>query len=516
MHELLSQAFGYLAGLWRFRWVALIAAWVVALLGWVFVWQMPDQFMATARIQVDTNSVLRPLLKGVAIQPNINQRVALLSKTLLSRPNLEKLARMTDMDLGVQTEEKKEQLYTDLRSAIGLAGDRRNKSLYSVSFYHEDRVLAKSVVQALISIFVETAIGDKRGDSSDAQDFIDKQIEEYEKRLETAESALADFKQKHAGILPGDKGGYYQRLTEAKNNLSDAKLKLREMTNRRDELSRQLDGEQPVFLSSGSVKQQVSSELDGRINSLQGKLDYLLSKYTQRHPEVKQISSLIAELKAERKAELAKSSNNVGEPEDLSGLNNSPVYQQMRTMLAEAEASVAELSVRVNEYQGRVDELNSMVDKIPLIEAELTQLNRDYKVVSGQHTKLLTRRESARISEDAEQQASDIVFKVIDPPFVPLMPNKPQKTLLNAGVLVASLGFGGGLALLLSLIKPVVADRRRLASVSGAPVLGTVLYVPTPQESKRAKRRRIKFILLFLLLLVAFVAVTVAHRVGVL
>ncbi|MEZ5481300.1 MAG: hypothetical protein R3E73_03730 [Porticoccaceae bacterium] len=93
-------------------------------------------------MHVDSNSILRPLLR-VAIQPNIDQRVELMSRTLISRPNLEKLMRMTDLDLRAKNEKEKEQLLTELKSSIELAGSRRNSSLYSVSFYHGDRDLAK-------------------------------------------------------------------------------------------------------------------------------------------------------------------------------------------------------------------------------------------------------------------------------------------------------------------------------------------------------------------------------------
>ncbi len=99
MQELIAQIFGYLLGIWRFRWLALFVAWGIALAGWGFVAQMPDKYRASARVHVDTNSVLRPLLQGLAIQPNIDQRVALMSKTLLTRPNLEKLMRMADLDI---------------------------------------------------------------------------------------------------------------------------------------------------------------------------------------------------------------------------------------------------------------------------------------------------------------------------------------------------------------------------------------------------------------------------------
>ncbi len=133
MQELIAQVFSYIWGIWRFRWLAMIVAWVIALGGWLFVQQMPEAYVGSARVYVDSNNVLRPLLQGLAIQPNMDQRIAMMSRTLLSRPNLEKVMRMTDLDLEVQTDLEKEEA-PDRRYAdsITLGADRGNESLYTI------------------------------------------------------------------------------------------------------------------------------------------------------------------------------------------------------------------------------------------------------------------------------------------------------------------------------------------------------------------------------------------------
>jgi len=65
MHDLLNQAIDQLRSLWQFRWPALIAAWIVCVAGWLGVMAMPDMYEATARVFVDTQSILKPLLSGM-------------------------------------------------------------------------------------------------------------------------------------------------------------------------------------------------------------------------------------------------------------------------------------------------------------------------------------------------------------------------------------------------------------------------------------------------------------------
>ena len=154
MQELLAQVFTYVWAVWRHRWLALGVAWTLAVAGWIWVWQLPEAYVGTARVYVDTNSILRPLLRGLTIQPNIEQRIGMMSRTLLSRPNLEKLMRMTDLDLQVSTEAQKNKVLSDLSGAISLTGSRSDPSLYSIRVEDPDRDTAKRIAQSLITVFI--------------------------------------------------------------------------------------------------------------------------------------------------------------------------------------------------------------------------------------------------------------------------------------------------------------------------------------------------------------------------
>ena len=180
-------------------------------------------------------------------------------------------------------------------------------------------------------------------------------------------------------------------------------------------------------------------------------------------------------------------------------------------MMAGTEANVAELEVRVAEYDRRVTDLENKVNDIPEIEAELKQLDRDYNVIAAQHQELLERRESARLSEDVEQNASDVTFRVIDPPFVPLKPSEPNKTLLNGVVLLFGLAAGVGVALLISLIHPVISDARTLVGITGLPLLGTVTMNLLPEQKRKEKIGLLTFSALSTFLLIVYVGMSLGQ-----
>ncbi|ADE16293.1 polysaccharide chain length determinant protein, PEP-CTERM locus subfamily [Nitrosococcus halophilus Nc 4] len=505
MHELWLQAYSYFCGVWRYRWYAILVAWVVVIAGWAYVAQMPDRYESSARVYVDTDSLLRPLLKGLAIQPNVEQRLRIMTQTLLSRPNLEEVMRQTDMDLSVATAEKKENLLNRLEEHISIKGGRRD-NLYTIAYEGSDPRLAQRVVRSLLNIFVESTMGASRRDTNTAQQFIDQQIKEYEKLLRSAEKELMDFKRKHVGLMPNEQGDYYQRLQTALDSLQGARTELSIAIDRRDALKRQLKGEEPVFGFGTGTLQTYDGESSGpvaaRIQSLQEKLDEVLLKYTDKHPEVAALKETIAMLREQKTHQSPLPSNPQEQAEgsdEMGGVDAGGdfYHQQMQIALAEAEADVASRKARVTALEQNVKELRELVDTIPKVEAELAQLNRDYGVYKSNYEQLLVRRESAKIGEKVEESPDNVKFRIVDPPTQPLLPSGPDRFLLITLVLLAAGGVGVAFAFLLSQLKPAFYTRRDLEDITGLPVLGSVSMV---LSGRILWKRRLNLISFFLAL----------------
>jgi polysaccharide chain length determinant protein (PEP-CTERM system associated) len=489
MHELFDKVSEFIWGVWRYRWTALLTAWIVALLGWLMVAQVDARYPATARLFVDSNRILEPLLNDIAVKPNLKQQVSLISKTLLSRPNLEEL--IDDLDLlstfdGVT----REGLIKALQDDIEILDTNESKSIYVVSYSHEDPQVAIDVVQHMIDIFVSSSQNADRSDNQTAQRFLDIQIEDYEERLIAAEQRLAAFKRKHAGSLPGEAGGFYKRLENLVQLERTAELELQEAINQRNTLRANLAEEERKI--RGSARN--SSPFDARIRELQGQLDELLVRYTQRHPQVSILEQSIEDLR-QQKARAGGGSNNSSRL-----LQGSIVYQELTTLLAEAEAEVAKLQVRTANYSQRVSNLESTVDSIPAVEAELTQLDRDYETVREQHQILLNKREAARLTGNIEKDSNDTLIRAIDPPFVPSRPTDPDRLLLTALTLIGSIIAGVLIAFFLSLLNPVFYNKRALEHVTQLPVLGVVTLNHSRSERVGNFMKHIKFTALAALL----------------
>ncbi|HMM46951.1 MAG TPA: GNVR domain-containing protein [Thiobacillaceae bacterium] len=502
MDQVLQRVLAYAKAAWRRRWWGVAVAWLICLVGWTWVMMIPDRYQATARVYVDTQSLLKPLLVGLAVEPNVEQQIKLMTRQLVSRPTLEKIARMTDLDVKAKTPEQTEAMLNGLGRNITI-GDAGRENLYTISFQDADGDLAKRVVQSLLTIFVESSLGKTRQDITSSQRFIEEQLQQYQQKLVDAENALTEFKRKNIGLMPGQGGDYYSKLAETSTLLRQAQLDQQEAINRRNQLKRQLADEEPELNAAAAVMPS-NTEVDARIQALQKQLDQLRLQYTDLHPDIQGTKRLIEQLEAQKRADT------IGRGGDATGARiQNPVYQQLTIAIAEADATVASLSARVGEYQRRYGELRNASNMIPQVEQEYTQLMRDYDVYRQNYDALLKRRESAVMSGEVESKTDTVDFRVIDPPFVPSQPAWPNRPLLLSLVTVGGLLAGLAVAFLISQLRRTVTDRRVLRELTGLPVLGAVSRVENAETRSRKRKGLLTYFAALGSLIAAYGAVMV-------
>jgi polysaccharide chain length determinant protein (PEP-CTERM system associated) len=471
---------------WKHRRLGMLVAWIVGAIAAGVILRIPDKYEASARIFVDTQSILKPLMSGLAVQPNVEQQVMMLSRTLISRPNVEKLVRMSDLDLNLKGKAEQEALIEQLTKELKIQSIGRD-NLYTIAYRSTDPAIAQRVVQSLVSIFVESSLGDKRQDSASARKFIDEQIKGYEKKLEEAETRLKEFKLRNLDLQTGEGKDSISRLSENGNLLSQARLELREAENSRDALKRQILGDNQGRAGDPDGIAGISMpELDSRIDAQKRNLDTLLQKYTEQHPDVLNTRRVIKELEDQKRkdvADLRRAATN--NPSLMVG--SGAASMELRSSLALADSRVASLRARVAEYESRQARQKDLMKSMPQIEAEFTQLNRDYEIHKKNYSQLVDRRESAELSGDLESAGSIADFRLIDPPRASPNPVAPNRLLLLPGGLLLAFAAGLFAAFAASQIRPVFFDGKSLRDATGLPILGTVSLIPN--ETRRLKER---------------------------
>jgi len=512
MQDIFEEIIDYLKGIWLKRRFIIIATWLICPLGWYAVALMPNVYESEARVYVDTQSLLRPLLKGLTVETNPNTQIRLMVKTLLSRPNLERISRMTDLDVQASNSEEYEQIIADLKKNIKISGVGR-ENIYTLSIEDKDPEMAKNIVRSALTVFIENTLGETRSDSDSAQKFLNTQLKEYENRLSNSEARLTSFKQKYSGILPEQSGGYYAKLNGNKDTLKAIELELLENKTRLESAKKQLNQSIVADTSSDNkIKSEssIQTTYDDRITELEVQLDTLKLRYTDRHPDVIEISRNLAHLNKLRSAEiekyLAQNSENTG---SLKRLSANPVIQEVQIQVNQLENLIASLNVRADDYRQRIIELENRVHTLPEIEAELVALNRGYEITKKKYEELLSRKETAQLAQQADETTDKIQFRVIDPPRKATKPSGPKRFILFGVVLVLGFGVGIGLSLLFSQLNPVATSTAQLSKATGVPIFGVISANENLGLHKWHQKKTIIFIgsnLLLLGLLVLFIS----------
>ena len=475
---------------WRRRWYGLAIAWIICGIGWAGVYALPNQYESSARMFVDADAILTPLLKGLAADNSAVTQLDVLQRTLLSNPNLEKLIAKTDLDLDVNGPRDREAMVKALTTQIKVVPQTRN--LFTISYRNPVPKTAYDVVQSLLTIFIESATGSNRTDMENARRFLEHQISSYEQQLRAAERRRADFRGKYMEMLPAETGGSPNAgLDAARTTARTLAGQLLDATMKRDALKQELSTTPPlVVVEKGSSIGGVGGGGGQQTRLEQAVLELadLRLRFTEEHPDVIAMRKRVAEMRAGKVPAgggggKAATPGAVVGPDGNRSLPN-PVYEQIKIRLIEAESLVASLqrqSTEANTYRDRLDKIQR---EQPGLLAEFANLDRDYNVLRKNYEELLSRLQSANIAQAADTQADKVKLQIVDPPQVSRLPVAPNRLLLMAGVLLAGLGAGIALPVLMGQLDRSFSSVEDLRSI-GVPVLGAISMFGAPPRRER-------------------------------
>lgn len=494
MKDIVEFLLREIRGAWRFKWRALAVVWVLALLGWYLSLSMPNVYEARARVFVDTTSRLRDVLGRIAFDPDIEARVAVVRQALLGRSQLEAVAAKTRIDQRARDDDERDLLLEELALQISVVASRQDDNLYTITYRDNERSMALAVVDTLLNSFVEDVIRQEEEGSEQAQAFLKGQIEYYANLLAESEQRLADFKKENIGLMPGDSGGYFERLQGETDALNDLRAAQQIDLGRRAERERQLEGVSPtvaadVQLGVGGLTLTVDDPALERIAELESTLSDYLLRYTELHPDViavrEQLEQLRAQYAAQRQA--------LGEEDPTGAVSDggiaNPMYVDLQMAINEIDVSIAERRGLITQRERRIAELNALLDTAPQVEAELARLTRDYDNNRSLYNELLQQLEEQRLVNEGDDL--DVInFQIIDPPQVGVEPVAPKRMFFIVGALIAALGVGGALAYFYNQMQPVFLDAKQLREISGLPVLGVISMIgPQKIEHERVDWR---------------------------
>jgi polysaccharide chain length determinant protein (PEP-CTERM system associated) len=456
---------------WKRKWLVLAVAWLVCVAGWVGVMFIPQRFESDARAYVDVNGLLAPLLKGLVIDTTPEESEGYLRQTLLSRPNLDQVIVLANLGDANMSPVRHEELVGELADDLKVTTDGNN--LVSIAYVNRYPQVAKNVVEALLTVFAEKAANSSRAEMDKARTFLNGEIAQYEIQLRTAEQRRAAFRKKFANYFTESGVArpevMEQQVAQIRQQYEDAIAMRNVISAQMAQVPQLLNVAAPPTVSNSG--QIVVASPETRLAQAKRNLADLRLVYTDKHPDVIEAKHTAAELQADVDAEKKTGGTNEGKTQ----ISN-PAYEQLHLKLVDAQTILPTLKDRMDKAAAELERARSLSGELPGIEAKSQDLDRDYDVLKANYDELVKRRESANLSQAADDRADRTQFRIVDPPEVPIFPSFPNRAVLFSLATLFGLAAGIGAPIVFAQIQPTFASPSRLREL-GLPVVGAVTYV---------------------------------------
>jgi polysaccharide chain length determinant protein (PEP-CTERM system associated) len=456
------------------RWIVMIPFCLAMIIGIVLSVKLPRIYEASTLILIQPQKVPQNYVQSI-VTTDPGERISTLSQQILSRTNLEKIIDEFQLYKGPEyknlyVEDKINSLRRNI--SVSVSNDkRRENDAFTITYQGKDPQRVMRITNTLSTFFIDENLRLREAQAVGTSDFLDDELSVMKTRLEAVETQLKDYREGYMGELPEQLDSNLRildrlqaHLGESQQSMSDAKIRLATLQNEAATAR-----EQPARVVMGVNNQAESTDLD----QLQAQLENLLTRYTERHPDVLRLKARIADLQKQSQNQAATEPAATEEKAAGNGASASTSpefrvqYNEITDEIRRIERDVADTTEQINIYQKRIE-------NTPKREQELLSLKRDYDNILATHNSLLARKLEAEIAVNMERKQKGEQFRVLDSARLPEKPIKPDMKKLFALVVGAGLAMGGGIIFLMEYLDHSLKRPEEIESDLQLPVLCTV------------------------------------------
>jgi len=438
---------------------------------------IPRNYTASVTILAQDSDIIQPLLEGRAVPTGVADRAGMARQIIYGRRVLSEALAIGGWLEDNPSPVEQDRLMEEIRNRTVI--DSPRPDLVQISYRDRDPERAYRITQAFGDLFMQEAAAAKERESREAYEFIDSQVQDYHAKLSSAEANLQEYQSRNVDAQPGSAADATTRIGALRTQLEQTRMALLEQESREASIAAQLSGESAV-----TAVQTRENLYRTRLIELQSERDRLLLAYTEQHPDVVRlrhqiddINRLLADERNRREAPGG------GVLSDEAQAN--PLYQELRSQLAQARRETAATRSRLEIAQSLLDDELDRSRRIAASEGALAELTRDYEVNREIYQDLLRRRENARVSMGLDQENRGLTLRVQDPATMPLRPSGLRFMHIAAAGLLAAIAIPLVLVFAIARFDPRVRSPHLIVKHSSLPLLTAVPAYPTPRERRR-------------------------------
>jgi succinoglycan biosynthesis transport protein ExoP len=469
----------------RRKWWFILPMTVALIIGGLLVWKLPRTYQATTTIAVSASRVA-PNLVGV-VEIDRQERMRAVSQQLLSRPVLERTARLEHLDQNNSIDAAVSRLRGGISVGLpdsitpgGSNGAAPNQQLspdqkaqldtYYVRFVDSSPEDAQRIVNRLAQVFVEENSKSRETRAQDTSQFIEGQLRASETRLNALESRLRTMKETFMGRLPEQTNANLAMVSAMQRQLESASTTMRGEQDRLSMIERQIESMQQGADEMVSATRGTPAETaQSRVLTLKRELANAQLTYTDKHPEIVRLRDEIATAEKTAAAERTRPA-----ADRMAILNASPEYRQLLTDRDTAKMRVAELQRQQSGITRQIAQYQGRVEAAPRVEQQLVSLQREYDLERASYGDLTQKRQAALLNEELQRKQGGEQFAVLVPAGLPSDPFKPKPMRVMLMAIAAGLVLGGAFAFGREYLDRSVHDARGLRDEFELPVLAEI------------------------------------------
>ncbi len=465
----------YLRALYRHRYLFIIVSLLVMTLIGAYAFTLPRKYSADTTVFIERN-VIDSLVRGIAVSPDINDRIRVLRYAILSRDLVTKTLEDVGSDVFTKPIAEQQSYISKLIERINLR--IRGQELFILSLVDKDPAFAQKFVNTLVGKYVEENISAKRDETYGANRFLKEQIETFKAKLEAAEDKIIEFRKKNGIYFSVDEGATLANIRTLEGQIENIELTEDTLKGRKKQIESQL-------ASLPETIDMVSETAEGgRLAEMEARLNNLLLKYTDNYPEVIRLKSEIEALKKR----LAKPDNTENKPERTRLTSLNPLHQELQGRLFDIDAELSSLAARKLNLQRTIAKRENELREVPTARKELGILIQERDSIRNVYDELLGRMSQSEVSKQMEIGNKAATFRIVDAAVLPKVPVSPNMLKMFLLAVVGGLGCGVGAIYLIESMDTKVRDVAMFEAL-GVDVLAVVPSIIDPQIAKRRWRK---------------------------
>jgi polysaccharide chain length determinant protein (PEP-CTERM system associated) len=449
---------------------------LVALLAGLFL--LPRKYTVSTSVLAQESDIIQPLLEDRAHATRAVDRAGLARTVVFGRRVMDQVLVAGGWMEDKPSATMQERLSEQVRDRTQITNAREN--LVQITYHDSEPARAFRVAEAMATLLIEESLASKERESREAYEFIDKQVRDYHRKLIEAETNLQAYRSANSDAQPGSATDSTARIGTLRTQVEQTRMSLMELRSREQALEAQLSGESAV-----SAVQTRETLYRTQLLELQGQLDTLLLNYTEKHPDVVRVRHQMADIQTAMREEEQRRSRPGAAAVDSSEVRMNPMYQELRSQLAQTRREIAAIQSRMSASEGLLGSEFGRSRRIAASESELAELTRDYEVNRDIYQDLLRRRENARVSMELDRERRGLTMRIQDPAQMPLRPSGLRFMHFALGGLVVAMAVPLVLLFLLVRFDPRVRSPRQLESRGHYALLSVVPAYRTPRDRRR-------------------------------